>query len=392
MIRLAQFITGIVILITIEILKVYYIMPFPGSQQSDSIGIAYFIHSNIFYFRTIGWLIIVFPVFSYYLSGSKRSKWLVSGALLVYVYIFILFNFRFLADKMFIQPQNIVFAKSENNSIDTKKLIVGVSINGKEKAYPIEIIGYHHQVRDTVGGEPVMVTYCTVCRTGRVFSPVVNGKPEEFRLVGMDHFNAMFEDAETGSWWRQVNGEAIAGPLKGSSLREIPSQQMTLRAWLSQYPESQILQPDTLFNEQYKDLDEFDEGTIGGSLEHRDSLSWKEKSWVVGVQIGMQSRAYDWNELIARKVINDTLAATPILIAIENDSISYHVWRRDSLVFSLSDQYILTDNQTHSVWNWKGKSIEGQMSGKSLPVVQSYQEFWHSWKTFRPRTTQYKPD
>ena len=43
-----------------------------------------------------------------------------------------------------------------------------------------------------------MVTYCTVCRTGRVFSPIVEGQPETFRLVGMDHFNAMFEDEGTG--------------------------------------------------------------------------------------------------------------------------------------------------------------------------------------------------
>jgi hypothetical protein len=40
----------------------------------------------------------------------------------------------------------------------------------------------------------------------------------------MDHFNAMFEDSQTKSWWRQVNGEAIAGPLKGKTLPEIPSQ------------------------------------------------------------------------------------------------------------------------------------------------------------------------
>jgi hypothetical protein len=49
-----------------------------------------------------------------------------------------------------------------------------------------------------------------------VFSPVVDGRSETFRLVGMDHFNAMFEDASTHSWWRQANGEAIAGPSKGS--------------------------------------------------------------------------------------------------------------------------------------------------------------------------------
>ncbi|MFX5562960.1 DUF3179 domain-containing (seleno)protein, partial [Acinetobacter baumannii] len=64
-------------------------------------------------------------------------------------------------------------------------------------AYPIQFIGYHHQVVDTVGGEPIIATYCTVCRTGRIFSSTVDGVPEKFRLVGMDHFNAMFEDART---------------------------------------------------------------------------------------------------------------------------------------------------------------------------------------------------
>jgi len=76
-------------------------------------------------------------------------------------------------------------------------------------------IGYHHQVRDTIAGAPVLVSYYTVCRTGRVFCPAVKGDPEVFRLVGMDHFNAMFEDATTHSWWRQANGQAIIGPRKG---------------------------------------------------------------------------------------------------------------------------------------------------------------------------------
>ncbi len=81
-------------------------------------------------------------------------------------------------------------------------------------------------MRDTVGGAPVMVTYCTVCRTGRVYNLVVNGNSEIFRLVGIDQFNAMFEDATTKSWWQQATGMAISG---GTTLPEIPSQQLTLR-------------------------------------------------------------------------------------------------------------------------------------------------------------------
>src|SRR5450755_2168877 len=170
---------------------------------------------------------------------------LLSVAVLLYVIIFFFFNFRFEADKMFYQPSIKNFSGVNGNAIDSNKLIIGIEINGESRAYPIQLIGYHHQVKDTVGNTPVMITYCTVCRTGRVYSPIVNGKPEKFRLVGMDHFNAMFEDATTKSWWQQATGVAITGPLKGTALKEIPSQHMTLAAWLRQYPNSTILQPDT---------------------------------------------------------------------------------------------------------------------------------------------------
>ncbi len=59
----------------------------------------------------------------------------------------------------------------------------------------------------------------------------------------MDHFSAMFEDAATKSWWRQVTGVAVAGPLKGKQLAEIPSSQLTLAAWMDQYPQSRVFQP-----------------------------------------------------------------------------------------------------------------------------------------------------
>ena len=105
-------------------------------------------------------------------------------------------------------------------------------------------LGYHHHIQDVVGGSPVLVTYCTVCRTGRVFEPVVNGKQETFRLVGMDHFNAMLEDATTKSWWRQATGEAVSGKLKGQKLPEVFSTQTLLATWLLLHPASKIMQAD----------------------------------------------------------------------------------------------------------------------------------------------------
>ena len=74
--------------------------------------------------------------------------------------------------------------------------------------------------------------------------PVVKGHHEKFRLVGMDHYNAMFEDATTESWWRQATGEAVAGPLKGEVLPEWKSMQLTVRKLFELYPDALVMQAD----------------------------------------------------------------------------------------------------------------------------------------------------
>ena len=210
---------ALLFLFAAEILRVYLIMPFPGSQKGNTIQVAYFLNNYICWFRLAGFILLLPPML-YVLRNSRWwKKILLSFFVLLYATIFYFFNFKFLADKMFYQPKNKILATVADNKIDSSKLVIGVTINGQAKAYPIEIIAYHHQVQDTIGGEPIMVTYCSVCRTGRVFSPFVNRKFEHFRLVGMDHFNAMFEDAATKSWWRQASGVAIVGPLKRNGFK-----------------------------------------------------------------------------------------------------------------------------------------------------------------------------
>lgn len=390
--RVAQFTAGILLLIALEVFRVYFIMPFPGSQRAATIDFAYYLHTNILYFRLIGWLMILYPVLYYFRLGNLRQKIATGVLLMAYAVVFYLFNFKFLAEKMFYQPEQKVFAAAGENKVPASNLVLGVSLQGQARAYPIELIGYHHQVRDEIAGTPVMVTYCTVCRTGRVFSPEVGGQPEEFRLVGMDHFNALFEDAGTGSWWRQVNGEAIAGPLKGSRLREIASEQMSLAAWAAQHPETTVLQPDSTFKKQLKAMRNYDEGK-GGELTGRDSLSWHDKSWVVGIQLASHARAYDWNDLVRKRVINDTLSRIPVVVLLANDSSTFHAYKRELLTFRYDTaQRTLVDAGTGSVWGWDGVCKAGALAGQRLPPIQSYQEFWHSWRTFRPGTTAYQSE
>ena len=410
--RLLLLITGILLLFATEILRVYFIMPFPGSQHADTIDLAYFIDSHRIALRLLGAAIVVGALYSIQNPArqhatpqaagwglrKKRSPWpkiVLAFVAILYAVVFYFFNFRFEADKMFKQPGTKTFATAAANTISPDRLVIGVVINNQARAYPIQLIGYHHQVRDTIGNTPVMITYCTVCRTGRAYSPIVNGRLEDFRLVGMDHFNAMFEDVTTKSWWQQATGIAIAGPLKNTHLTEIPSTQSTLAEWLQEYPDSKILQPDTTYTRRYAALVDYDNGTIEGGLEKRDSASWKAKSWVIGVRMGNTTKAYDWNDLVSHLLIEDTIAAVPIAIALDTNSTSFRAWNRNVggqtlQLERIAGQPLLTDSNTGSLWNLNGLCISGTLLGQHLQPVQSYQEFWHSWSHFHPLTTQYK--
>lgn len=377
------------ILLGVEIASIYYIMPFPGSQRDESVELAYYLHHHIHYFRILGGVLAAYPAFVLLTTGTTTLRAVVLTIAGVYALVFYQVRYKMRADEMFLQLEQITLQPADANKVDRKKLVLGVELNGVARAYPIEVIGYHHQVRDTVAGQPVMVTYCTVCRTGRVYRPLVKGRLEDFRLVGMDHFNAMFEDRTTQSWWRQVSGEAIVGPLKGELLEEIPARQMSLLAWIDLHPNTLILQPDSTFKKAYEELELFDEGTLESSLEKRDTLSWKEKSWVVGIQNGLTAKAYDWHDLLRLRVVNDVAGTVPVLLTLEPDSISFHAWQRDSLIFIWTNDR-LVDQNTGSEWNWRGQCVAGRLQGAQLKYMQAYQEFWHSWKTFHPHTTTYE--
>ena len=379
-------------LIIFECLRVYLIMPLPGSQQFDSIELAYFLGSNKWMIRLIGYLIAFIPMILIIRNGIKKEKIIIGVLTVVYLIVFYVFTFQMEADKMFYQPTKVVSTSLSKNKIPNNKLVIGVVIDNIARAYPIQLIGYHHQVVDTINGKLIMVTYCTVCRTGRIFSPIVNGKQETFRLVGMDHFNAMFEDATTKSWWRQSNGECIAGPLKGYQLEEIQSEQLVLSAWVRKQPNTQVLQPDAQFKEQFEKMDTYDKGKSKGALTKRDTASWKSKSWVIGIQDGVNAKTYDWNQLIKQRIIQDSLPNNPIVIFLENDTASFHTYSRNinnaTLTF-FKKQDSIWDVNTGSKWNYDGMCIDGKLKGKTLANINSYQEFLHSWEFFHPKSIRY---
>jgi len=376
------FYIGIGLLVLFEIANLFFIMPMPGSQRLSSIDLAYLLHSWRWLFRAVfGMMIIAGAASAWRAQGRQRLA--VPASLVLAVLVVYATNFKMAADRMFLAPKSVVMLPPDRNKVDTARLVVGIEIDGEARAFPVQFIGYHHQVRDTVAGKQVMVSYCTVCRTGRVFSPVVDGHSETFRLVGMDHFNAMFEDGTTHSWWRQANGEAIAGPSKGKVLAEIPSRQVTLAEWLRQHPRSLIMQPDSALETKYSKGFDFETGASRKALTGTDTVSWHDKAWVVGITVNGESKAYDWNRLRRESVVNDVLGGKPIVLALASDRTSFFAFvRPDSTTrFSMRRDSLVAGPRVYA--------LTGQGTSGALEPLSASQEFWHSWRTFQPQTERY---
>ena len=347
---------GVALLVLFELANVWFIMPLPGSQRLDSVDFAYALYRFRWVLRVAFGAMILAGLLPAFRVQSWRKVFPVATIGLAAGIVY-LTNSEMAADQMFLVPNVVNMQPLAGNRVEPRRLVVGVALNGEARAYPLQFIGYHHQLQDSVGGKPVLVTYCTVCRTGRVFDPVIDGTHEQFRLVGMDHFNAMLEDNRTGSWWRQATGQAVTGRMKGRQLTEIPSQQVTLAQWLEIYPNSLIMQPDSAFVSRYPTTYAYETGESKSRLTGTDTSSWGDKSWVVGVTLNGASRAYDWNRLERERELSDTLGGEAIVIRMAPDSASFFAYARDK-------------------------------SGALRPI-QASQEFWHSWKTFQPATSRY---
>jgi hypothetical protein len=377
---------GLVILGFPDLLHSYLLMPFPGSQELDLLQLAYTLEKLLPFSRTIGILLVLSPIIDGLLNGTL---WRRAGMalLLGFVLAGAWFVQMYSADVMFRAPKHIAFASGGANTMPPETIVLGVTDGPVAKAYPVRLMAYHHFISDTVGGQQLLITYCSMCRTGRVFSPIMNGRMLHFRLVGANHYNAMIEDDATGSWWYQATGEAVAGPLKGAVLPEAHVEQMTLRAWTAQHPLTSILQPDAASAEGYSMFEGWD-----SARQRVSGDTIRDRSWVIGVVAGEHAKAYSWKPLVQVGVLNDTIDDVPVLIAVENDSVSFHAWQRmvhdEVLQFTIdSTNAGLRDTKTDSRWSMDGVCVAGPMEGQYLSPLSASQEFWHAWKHFHPRST-----
>ena len=102
--------------------------------------------------------------------------------------------------------------------------VIGLTINGDMRAYPLRILMRHEIANDEVGGVPVTVTFCPLCNTAIVFDRRLGERVLDFGTTGrLRKSDLVMYDRQTETWWQQFLGEGLIGELTGARLKMIPS-------------------------------------------------------------------------------------------------------------------------------------------------------------------------
>ena len=283
-----------------------------------------------------------------------------------------------------------------------------------------------------------------------MWTRTVNGQPLHFYLAGINNQNFLMRDKETGTWWQQINGKAIYGPLKGASLDLVPYDELTFGEWKSEVSDGQVLAEVPKYAKKYESNWEPEIAKLPVVISF-PGTELKSRDLVVGVDLNGASRAYPWDTLVKQSPVMDQIAGTPVLIAVAPDKKSFRVFvsridakNAEFFLKTETDQlaeanpqkpdppetlspakgssgaalkpavaagasshpadaaqpstkadpaakpWLMLDTATASEWNFQGCAVSGPAQGKCLDRVPALKDYWFDWRNYHPDTTIYK--
>ena len=297
--------------------------------------------------------------------------------------------------------------------LNDREPVVFVQANDEAKAYPIQILMWHEIVNDTVGGKPLMVSFCPLCNTAIAFKRTFNGTVLDFGTTGrLRYSNLIMYDRQTETWWQQATGDAIAGEHTGAQLEFYPAAMIAWADFKAQHPSGTVLSRDTGFSHDYGRNPYFGYDDINQTPFLFDGSTpdqFPPMARVLTVDLNNTAVAYPYDVLRDTNIINDVVGNAEIVVfwaegtasALDTNNISDGQEVGAAVAYSrlLDDQTLefefkdgkIFDTQTGSEWNIFGQAVAGELAGKQLAPVVSINHFWFSWAAFRPETRIYQP-
>jgi hypothetical protein len=236
-----------------------------------------------------------------------------------------------------------------------------------------------------------------------VWNRTVSGLRLTFHLAGINNQNFIMRDEETGTYWQQISGAAISGPLKGRQLTLVLSDELTFAAWKSEEPLGTVL----------NDVPQYVSGYAGKDWDVRMKraptvLDFPEHSLtardlMIGIQAYGASRAFLYDRVLKEKLVKDRVGSEPVLLVVGPDDQSVRAFRgriqgvdRATDFYRVTERHsddsapiVLMDDATGSEWNFQGCAISGRAKGICLEQIPAIKDYWFDWRNYNPSTTVY---
>jgi hypothetical protein len=225
----------------------------------------------------------------------------------------------------------------------------------------------------------------------------VAGRRLTFHLAGINNQNFLMRDEETGSYWQQISGTAISGPLKGRQLTLVLSDELTFGTWKAEEPKGLVLKPVSKYASEYEARDWDVHMRLRPTVIQFPEHGMQSRDLVLGIQTADASRAFLYDRVIQEKLVKGYVGAQPVLIVVGADGQSVRAFRnRISGVDGATDFYRMTPNKpgvllmdaaTGSEWNFQGCAISGKAQGACLERIPMLKDYWFDWRNYNPKTT-----
>ena len=149
-----------------------------------------------------------------------------------------------------LKPQFI--SGSEAAYLKPNDKILGLSIDGISKAYPLKILNWHEIVNDQINNQGIVISYCPLCGSGMAFVATLGKQQLTFGVSGLLYnSDVLMYDHQTDSLWSQIRGQAISGQMAGRKLKQHPLLLTRWQQWNKTHPDTLVLSTNTGFRRNY---------------------------------------------------------------------------------------------------------------------------------------------
>jgi hypothetical protein len=240
-----------------------------------------------------------------------------------------------------------------------------------------------------------------------------------FHLAGINNQNFLMRDDQTGSYWQQITGAAVSGPLAGRRLTLVSSDELSFGLWSAEEPKGTVLNNVSRYAKGYAKKDWevkiLKEPTVLSFADPARGL--EARSLMLGIRAFGASRAYPFDEVIREKLVLDHVGSEPVLLVVGPDGQSVRVFRDripgatgDPAFYRTLDDTqdtqshpadaawlkqaaeapLFMDEATGGQWNFSGCALTGSAKGSCLEQIYVIKDFWFDWRNYNPETTVYQ--